>query len=95
MRCQHPRDMLERRWQDSLSAYGTCQAIQGLLVHVRIGVVRGIICRLKRKRVDQFGRRKEYRFRDDKDHAHQHPTMCSIRRLGAHPSHLGIHELSH
>ena len=30
-----------------------------------------------------------------KDHVRQHPAMCSIRRRGARPSHLGIHGLSH
>jgi len=68
VQCQ--RDMLKRRRQDGLSANGTCQAVQGLLVYARI-TGRPCGCtgsqswlkRAKESEIGQFGNdARRYRF---------------------------------
>ena len=46
MRCQHPRNMLERGRKNRLSADCAGETVKRLLVYMRVRIIRGVLRRL-------------------------------------------------
>ena len=95
MRCQHSRNMLERGGKNRLSADCTGETVEGLFVHMRVRVVRGVLRRLKINMCVLPRRREKQGKNETRTSASNHEPSSSSRSSPIPPRHPRTMALTH